>query len=83
MSVSRANWISSVAPFSRLVEVSSSTPAICWIDASTGEVAKASTVSGEAPGQVMATFSRGNSVLGRSSTGTPRQAATPRRATEA
>jgi hypothetical protein len=53
------------------------TPFICWIEASTGEVAKASIVSGELPGHSTFTESCGKLASGRSSRGMFFHAATP------
>ncbi len=60
-----------------------STPLTCWITDSSGDVRKASTVSGDAPRHIPVTLRRGSCVSGRSSIGMFRQAATPRRATAA
>ncbi len=58
-----------------------STPRICWTVDSSGDVRKASTVSGDAPGQLASMKSRGSSALGSISIGMFRQAKAPRSAT--
>jgi hypothetical protein len=82
MSVSRPNTTVIDAVPSPVVEVIRSTPFTCWIALSIGEVANASTVSGDAPAQVNDRVSCGKVTSGRSSTEMFRHAATPRRATE-
>ena len=85
MSTSRLNSISMVltpAPDSAYeVEMIFSTPRICCMVDSRGDVRNASTVSGDAPGHCALTVSRGSWTFGRFSMGMFRQEKAPKRAT--